>query len=173
MREKEIRERLAAIEKRLDELAEAVLELAKSDLELAKSDLELGKSDLESATAQVKNLEYYQDDLRYFAAKEEEGDEFVDRLAKQQAMTQATVDKAQAVVKALEPNRKKMEEDLAKLTLRQRQVYELLRQAKQNKEIAVRLGISVSTAHMHVTEIKRRLGIKDRADFIPPPVNLS
>jgi DNA-binding CsgD family transcriptional regulator len=78
---------------------------------------------------------------------------------------------AQAAVKAadsLEPGRKRMEEHMSKLTRREKQVYLLLARGKTDKEIAKELGKTPRLAQMHVTNIKKKLGIIDRDAFILP-----
>jgi DNA-binding NarL/FixJ family response regulator len=49
--------------------------------------------------------------------------------------------------------------DLAKLTVRQREAYKLLREGKSNKEMATELNVSLSTVKDCVGRVFRRLGI--------------
>lgn len=49
--------------------------------------------------------------------------------------------------------------DLSKLTVRQREVYKLIREGKADKEIASLLGISTRTAKSHIGTMYRKLGI--------------
>lgn len=51
---------------------------------------------------------------------------------------------------------------LATLSLRERQVLELMAEGMRNKEIAAALGISVDTAGMHVKHLFTKLGVHDR-----------
>ena len=55
-----------------------------------------------------------------------------------------------------------MVEGIKPLSLRQREVLELLKQGWNNKEIAERLNIAEGTAKVHVTAIIRRLRVKNR-----------
>lgn len=58
-------------------------------------------------------------------------------------------------------------EDLqARLTLRERDVFELLVTRKSHKEIAAILNISHRTAKFHASKIYRTLGVKDRLEFL-------
>jgi DNA-binding NarL/FixJ family response regulator len=52
------------------------------------------------------------------------------------------------------------------LTLRQREVLQLLAEGKTMKEVAAQLGISTRTAESHKYEIMRHLGLKTTADLI-------
>jgi len=52
------------------------------------------------------------------------------------------------------------------LTTREVQVIELISQGMRNKEIAVSLGISEETAHVHVRNILAKLKVKDRSAAI-------
>ena len=52
------------------------------------------------------------------------------------------------------------------LTSREIQVIELISQGLRNKEIAVSLGISEETAHVHVRNILAKLSVKDRSAAI-------
>jgi DNA-binding CsgD family transcriptional regulator len=49
------------------------------------------------------------------------------------------------------------------LTSRQRQILERIAHGDTDKEIAERLGIAVATAHKHVQNLLRRLGVPNRA----------
>jgi DNA-binding NarL/FixJ family response regulator len=51
----------------------------------------------------------------------------------------------------------------ADLTARQRQILERIAHGDTDKEIAGRLGIAVATAHKHVQNLLRRLGVPNRA----------
>src|SRR5262249_28072564 len=52
------------------------------------------------------------------------------------------------------------------LTLRQREVLQLLAEGKTMKEVAGELGISTRTAESHKYEIMRQLGVQPRAALI-------
>jgi len=51
---------------------------------------------------------------------------------------------------------------LPTLSLRERQVLELVAEGMRNKEIAAALGISVDTAAMHVKNLFTKLDVHDR-----------
>jgi DNA-binding NarL/FixJ family response regulator len=74
--------------------------------------------------------------------------------------------KAENAIKALEPSRKRVEEHMSKLTRTEKKVYPLLTRGNADKEIGAKLGFTKRTASMHVANIKAKLGIADRADFI-------
>ncbi len=91
------------------------------------------------------------------------------RLARHEAAIQELFIRVAAAARAsdlLEPGRKKMEEHMSKLTRTEKKVYPLLAQGKTDKQIAAELGVTTSTASMHVAHIKTKLGINDRARFI-------
>lgn len=93
------------------------------------------------------------------------------RLASHEAAIQELfkrVDAAARAADSLEPGRQKMEKHMSKLTRAEKKVYPLLARGKADKEIAAELGIATRTASMHVANIKTKLGIEDRADFILP-----
>lgn len=52
------------------------------------------------------------------------------------------------------------------LSLREREVAELVVAGKSNKEIAAILGISESTVKNHITSILRKLGVQDRMELV-------
>jgi DNA-binding NarL/FixJ family response regulator len=52
------------------------------------------------------------------------------------------------------------------LTLREKQVAELLVEGASNKIIARRLGISVHTAKFHVAAVLEKLGARNRSDAV-------
>jgi DNA-binding NarL/FixJ family response regulator len=65
----------------------------------------------------------------------------------------------------------------ASLTMRQREVLQLIAEGRSTKEIAIRLDVSVKTIETHRTQLMNRLGIHDvaglvraamRAGLIPP-----
>lgn len=61
----------------------------------------------------------------------------------------------------------RVSEDLqARLTLRERDVFEMLVTRKSHKEIAAALNISTRTAKWHASKIYRTLGVKDRLEFL-------
>jgi len=93
------------------------------------------------------------------------------RLASLEAAIQELLKRVEAAARAaesLEPGRKKMEKHMSTLTRTEKEVYPLLARGKTDKEIAAELGIGTRTASMHVANIKTKLGIDDRADFILP-----
>ena len=53
-----------------------------------------------------------------------------------------------------------------KLTRRMRQILPLLMQGLSEKEVAVRLGCSPHTVHIHVTRMYARLGVHSRAELL-------
>ncbi len=52
------------------------------------------------------------------------------------------------------------------LTVRQREIVQLILQAKQQKEIAQQLGISRHTVHAYMRQIFARLGVAGRAEMM-------
>lgn len=52
------------------------------------------------------------------------------------------------------------------LTARERQIIQLLAEGKSNKEVAVRLGISVRTAENHRARIMRKLELRTLSDLV-------
>ena len=52
--------------------------------------------------------------------------------------------------------------DPSSITLRQRQVVELIAQGLSNDEVGVRLGISARTAKAHCDVLRRKLGVPRR-----------
>ena len=56
-------------------------------------------------------------------------------------------------------------EDSGELTVRQREVVQLVAEGPPMKEIAAILGISVKTAALHKTNVMRRLGIRSTAEL--------
>jgi DNA-binding NarL/FixJ family response regulator len=55
---------------------------------------------------------------------------------------------------------------LVKLTLRERQVVQLLAEGKSNKEVAGALGISVKTAETHRANVMHKLGFSSLPDLV-------
>jgi DNA-binding NarL/FixJ family response regulator len=53
-----------------------------------------------------------------------------------------------------------------KLSKRQTEVRDLLIKGLSNKEIALAMGISVSTAKYHIKRAYQSLGVKSRVDYI-------
>jgi len=53
-----------------------------------------------------------------------------------------------------------------RLTVRQREVLQLVAEGNTSKEIATKLGISVKTAESHRAEIMQTLGIHDTAGLV-------
>ena len=58
------------------------------------------------------------------------------------------------------------ESPLARLTNRERQILELIVQARSNKEIAYMLGISVNTVNVHRTNLMKTLGLHSTAEIV-------
>ena len=54
------------------------------------------------------------------------------------------------------------EEPVAKLTLRERQVMELILKARSNREIALQLGIEERTVRAHLARLMRKAGVDNR-----------
>lgn len=52
------------------------------------------------------------------------------------------------------------------LTMREKQVFELLIQNKTTREIAVVLGISEKTVRNHISNTMQKLGVKGRAGAV-------
>jgi len=52
------------------------------------------------------------------------------------------------------------------LTPRQAEIVALLLQAKRDKQIAFRLGLSVATVRMHLSRIFSELGVGDRVELV-------
>jgi DNA-binding CsgD family transcriptional regulator len=59
-----------------------------------------------------------------------------------------------------------MNADPYQLSSREKEVAELLLQGKSNKEIALALGVSVSTVEFHLKNVYRKLGVKSRTEAI-------
>jgi len=59
-----------------------------------------------------------------------------------------------------------MNADLSPLSTREQEVIDLLLQGKSNKEIALALGVSVSTVEFHLKNVYRKLGVKSRTEAI-------
>ena len=77
--------------------------------------------------------------------------------------------KAEAAAKAADHvarDKKLIEENLRLLTRREKQVYLLLARGKKDREIAKALKIKERTVRMHVSNVKMRLNITDRDDFV-------
>lgn len=58
------------------------------------------------------------------------------------------------------------ESPLARLTNRERQILELIVQARSNKEVAYILGISVNTVNVHRTNLMKTLGLHSTAEIV-------
>jgi DNA-binding NarL/FixJ family response regulator len=58
------------------------------------------------------------------------------------------------------------EEKVRTLTLRERQVYARLMEAKQNKEIAAELNVSARTVGFHVSKILKKFGVSRRTELL-------
>jgi DNA-binding NarL/FixJ family response regulator len=56
--------------------------------------------------------------------------------------------------------------DTVPLTLREREVLQLIAEGQKTKQIAVRLGISVKTAESHRTRIMKKLDVHDTANLV-------
>lgn len=54
----------------------------------------------------------------------------------------------------------------APLTIREREVADLMVAGKSNREIAFALGVSESTVKNHITRILRKLGLQDRMELV-------
>jgi DNA-binding NarL/FixJ family response regulator len=63
----------------------------------------------------------------------------------------------------LRGSRRHFRSNSAVLTSRQRQILQRIAHGDTDKEIAERLGIAVATAHKHVQNLLRRLGVPNRA----------
>jgi DNA-binding NarL/FixJ family response regulator len=77
--------------------------------------------------------------------------------------------KAEAATKAANHaarDQQRIEENLRPLTPREKQVYLLLARGNKDREIAKALKIKERTVRMHVGNIKIRLNITDRGDFL-------
>ena len=77
--------------------------------------------------------------------------------------------KAEAATKAanhVTQDQKLIEENLRPLTAREKQVYLLLARGKKDREIAKALKIKERTVRMHVSNVKIRLNITDRDEFV-------
>lgn len=64
---------------------------------------------------------------------------------------------------------------LVRITTRERQILDLVASGKQNKEIAIELGIELQTVKNQVFRLFRKLGVSNRADaarLAPPPAAL-
>ena len=93
----------------------------------------------------------------------------IKKLEYQERVIQQLLHATEAASKAadlLEPGRRKIEEHMSKLSRRERTVYPLLARGMTDKMIAKELRVSARTAQMHVTNIKSKLDIQDRDDFI-------
>ncbi|GAB4372747.1 MAG: response regulator transcription factor [Acidobacteriota bacterium] len=65
------------------------------------------------------------------------------------------------VVRSLMAEDRPLDDPLAALTPRQREILQLVAEGASTKEIAARLGISVKTVETHRTQLMERLGIHD------------
>lgn len=77
--------------------------------------------------------------------------------------------KAEAAMKAADHvarDQQRIQENLRRLTPREKQVYILLARGEKDREIAKALKIAERTVRMHVASIKTRLNITDRDDFV-------
>ena len=59
-----------------------------------------------------------------------------------------------------------MNAEQSQLSSREKEVVKLLLQGKSNKEIALALGVSVSTVEFHLKNVYRKLGVKSRTEAI-------
>jgi DNA-binding CsgD family transcriptional regulator len=59
-----------------------------------------------------------------------------------------------------------MNTDPSQLSVREKEVVDLLLQGKSNKEIALALGVSVSTVEFHLKNVYRKLGVRSRTEAI-------
>ena len=57
-------------------------------------------------------------------------------------------------------------ERLSRLSRREKEVYQHLRLAKQNKEIASALAITVRTVRFHVSNTLHKLGVSSRIELL-------
>jgi two-component system response regulator NreC len=71
-----------------------------------------------------------------------------------------------AVEKAGEAVTEEDESPLARLTNRERQVLELIVQARSNKEVAQMLGISVNTVNVHRMNLMKTLDLHSTAEIV-------
>jgi len=62
--------------------------------------------------------------------------------------------------------RTKDKSDTVPLTLREREVLQLIAEGQKTKQIAARLGISVKTAESHRTRIMKKLDVHDTANLV-------
>jgi DNA-binding NarL/FixJ family response regulator len=60
----------------------------------------------------------------------------------------------------------KQNEKMVDLTRREREILQLIAEGFTNKEISVRLNISLNTAHVHRNNIMQKLDIHKQADLI-------
>ena len=74
---------------------------------------------------------------------------------------------ATAVLRHVSGRAKSYEADPSLLTVRERQVVELIAEDLTNKEIAARLHIEVATAKNHVHNILEKLGVSRRSEVLP------
>ena len=63
------------------------------------------------------------------------------------------------------PRKQKSEQLVRHLTLRERQIVDLVSQAKLNKEIAYHLHLSEGTIKEYLNKIFRKLGLKNRTEL--------
>ncbi|MGB9467499.1 MAG: LuxR C-terminal-related transcriptional regulator [Candidatus Acidiferrum sp.] len=66
----------------------------------------------------------------------------------------------------MEAYRSKSEKPTDRLTLRERQVLQLIAEGKSTKDIASLLGISVKTAESHRTRLMQKLDIHETASLV-------
>jgi two-component system, NarL family, response regulator NreC len=66
----------------------------------------------------------------------------------------------------MEAYRSKSEKSRDRLTLRERQVLQLIAEGKSTKDVASLLGISVKTAESHRTRLMQKLDIHETASLV-------
>jgi PAS domain S-box-containing protein len=71
-----------------------------------------------------------------------------------------------SVIRAASDNAIEAREQLARLSVRERQVMELIALGFSTKEISARLGISYKTADSHRTHVLKKLGVHETASLV-------
>ncbi|MCL4138183.1 UNVERIFIED_CONTAM: hypothetical protein GTU68_012169 [Idotea baltica] len=81
-------------------------------------------------------------------------------------MTREIVNYAKQVSILTSTKKEKETVSISELSLRERQIFDLIVQLKTNKEIAAIINVSVNTVKFHVKNIYEKLNIKSRKEVL-------